>query len=141
MNWSLLLNKYAVGVAVAIFLLAGFWIAGDVHGHRVQRDGDSAAFTAMQKRADDAESANATNALTIASLKAANQKYADAASLAQAQEQRAEAELTEQVQANAKALSAAQKQLQEAIHANPDAARWGATRVPAGVLQQLAGPD
>lgn len=138
---ELLTNKWIAGPLIALFLCAGMWIAGDVHGHKAQSAKDTKAVAAATARADTAESANATNLATIQSLREANQRYADAASLAQAQEQRAEAELRQQVQANAKALADAQRRLQETIHAHPDTARWAATRVPADILRQLTGAD
>lgn len=138
MGWaSLLLNKYVATVAFVAFLACAVWYAGDRHGHKAQTATDNTAITAAVNRATKAESANATQAATIQSLKTANQHYADIASLAQAQEQRAESDLRQQVQDSAKSLADAQKAVKHVYDTNPDAALWSRTAVPEPVSRLL----
>lgn len=121
MTWllSLLGTKAGRTLAVsagAVFLLAGFWIAGDVHGHRKQAAKDQAKITAVQAQMQAVQAANVANQATIAKLKDANLTWAAQAA---ASEARAKQAATDQAKAETAAtakLTAAQTKLREALH-------------------------
>lgn len=116
-------------VAVALASGLSYW-SGHRHGW--------AAATAHYKSVVQAcMAANAQDTHTIDQLRQANQAYADAAKAQQAAADAAVAALQRQHDADAAKLADAQHRLDEAIHATPDAARWGAEHVPAAVADQL----
>jgi len=81
--------------------------------------------------------ANAQDERVIEQLRQANESYAQAAKVSQAEQERAAQVVASQHAASVAALKSTQNRLDKAIHDHPDAATWGAERVPAAVADQL----
>jgi hypothetical protein len=127
--------SWAYGALALVGLCAGFWIAGDWHGHKAGR------------AAGDAEVARLTAQYAVASQKAAEaariaQERADALTAAQVQSMAKDAQKRAQeaagVAADANArLLAAQRKLDEVSRHDHTVADWQRTAIPAGVLRVL----
>ncbi|MDE2469899.1 MAG: hypothetical protein KGL35_14450 [Bradyrhizobium sp.] len=120
-------------VALPVLALAVGIIVGNVRGFK---DGANAARTVVQAL----QRANTGLVGQIEVCKHANDQLAQAAQVSQAEQERAKAALVRQHEADVAALKDAQTRLNEAIHADKNAAAWAAARVPGSVASVLAGP-
>lgn len=121
-----------IGIVVVLVVLA--FGAGWLRGHNRGWDGaqarDAKVVAALM-------AAKASDEATIAELKQANAAFASAAAAQQARAQDAVKALQAQREQSQRALTEAGRKLDEAIHADQDAAHIGAEHIPAGVVRVL----
>lgn len=105
------------------------------------RDAEVATLTSERDIARDqlsqAQSANASNLLTIEILRADNQAFADAAQVKQDEAARAVARLESERARLASQLAAAREARRTLIEGNSDAKRWATTGLPAVLRDSL----
>lgn len=116
-------------VCVALAGAGMYW-----KGHNVGWDHATARYKAVVTAC---MAANAQDERVIEQLRQANESYAQAAAVSQAEQEHAPQVVAAQRAAGVAALKSAQNRLDKAIHDHPDAATWGAERVPAAVADQL----
>lgn len=130
----------ALGIsAIAIALIAGAWVWGDVHGHQTQSAKDAKAIATAVARAEAAEQANATNQATITALKAANSTWAAQAASSEASGAKAVQSLTEQQKALKMRYDALQAKLARTVNEDGNAHAWACTALPDSIVELLTG--
>lgn len=130
----MIIQSILARIGIVVVLVALAFGAGLLRGHNWGWDSaqahDAKVVAALM-------TVKATDEATIAELKRANQAYADTAAQQQARAKDAVKALQAQQAESARAAVEAGRKLDEAIHANQEASRWGGTRLPAGVADSL----
>ncbi|MDE2472700.1 MAG: hypothetical protein KGL35_29250 [Bradyrhizobium sp.] len=121
--WPCLIALPCLALAVGI-------IIGNVRGFKQGANAARTVVEALQR-------ANIKLSNGLDACQTANEGFAAAAKVSQAEQERAKAQLVQQHKADVEALKSSEKRLDEAIHANKNAATWAAARVPDSIVQVL----